>query len=167
MANQPTVHLDDIVIRPAQVEDLPEIGALWEKLVSYHAALDASMPRASIGGADRYADRIGSQLDDPYSRVIVATHDGRLVAFVIGVIMDVTPDMFEPETNGFLADIFVEEAYRGTGVGRHIVSALGDWFKSRGVTRMEWYVAARNDAGRAFWQSLGGREVMLRMRLDL
>jgi hypothetical protein len=32
---------------------------------------------------------------------------------------------------------------------------------------MEWYVAARNEAARQFWLAVGGRDVMIRMRLEL
>jgi hypothetical protein len=47
------------------------------------------------------------------------------------------------------------------------VSAMMTWFQSRGVIHMEWYVSANNDTGRAFWNTIGGREVMIRMRVDL
>ena len=32
---------------------------------------------------------------------------------------------------------------------------------------MEWYVAKDNPSARAFWQTLKGRDVMVRMRADL
>ena len=48
-----------------------------------------------------------------------------------------------------------------------LVQKLADWFRSEGVGYFEWHVAARNPEGVRFWQALGGREVMLRMRTDL
>ena len=44
---------------------------------------------------------------------------------------------------------------------------MGQWFRSRGIQHMEWYVAARNRDGRTFWESLGGRDIMVRMRMEL
>ncbi len=167
MGNTPPIRLDDVIIRSAQRKDADAIGLLWEKLVDYHQIIDAAMPRASRGGATHYARRIREQIDENFSHVIVAEHNGQIVGFVVGVIVDLTPEVFQPETNGFLADIYIEESYRSGGLGRRIVDALIAWFQSRGVLHMEWYVAAQNNAGRAFWQTIGGREVMIRMRLDL
>jgi hypothetical protein len=41
------------------------------------------------------------------------------------------------------------------------------WFRERGITHYDWHVAARNPEGLAFWRSIGGREVMIRMRAEL
>jgi GNAT superfamily N-acetyltransferase len=167
MGNTPRKHLDDLIIRPATDADADAIGVLWGQLVEHHRRLDPALPRAADDGEARYADRICDSLSDSYARAIVAEHDGDVIGFVLGMIIDLVPVTFEPEMTGFLADIFVTPAYRGYGVGRTLVDALGEWFCSRGVETMEWYVAARNEDARAFWQAVGGRDVMVRMRVDL
>lgn len=167
MADSPRTHLDDVVIRPAKADDADAVSRMWEKLVTYHHTLDQALPTAATDGAVTYARRVRDQINDAYSEVLVAEYDGTLVGFTLGMIIDLVPDMFQQETSGFLADIFVEEAYRGYGIGRSLVNNLGAWFRSRGVRSMEWYVAAHNEEGRAFWESLGGRAVMVRMRKDI
>jgi GNAT superfamily N-acetyltransferase len=167
MVKQSAVHLDEINIRSATLEDAPTIGALWQELVDFHQALGKDMPIANVRGAKHYAQRIESQVQDSYSHVIVADYQGELVGFVVGMIVELLPDVFEAETNGFLADIYLKKDFRRSGIGQLMVQTLAKWFKSRGVERMEWYVAAQNSAGRAFWQEIGGRDVMVRMRIDL
>ncbi len=167
MANPSALRLDEINIRSATVEDAQTIGALWQELVDFHRELDTAMPIANIRGAKHYAQRIESQVEDSYSRVLVAEYQGELIGFVVGMIVDLLPDVFEAETNGFLADIYIKKDFRRAGVGQVLVQTLAKWFKSRGVERMEWYVAAQNSAGRAFWQEIGGRDVMVRMRIEL
>ncbi|MFW5691114.1 MAG: N-acetyltransferase family protein [Chloroflexota bacterium] len=167
MADSTGIHLDDIIIRSITRADADVIGALWARLVAYHHALDAALPHAAPDGEAAYARRIEDQVDDSYSRVFVAEHDGRIIGFVLGMIIDVMPHLFEQDAGGFLADIYVAPAYRRAGVGRALVDALAAWFRSRGVQRMEWYVAARNESGRDFWHRMGGRDVMVRMRVDL
>lgn len=167
MVNQNASHLDEIIIRPAVIEDAATIGALWQELVDFHRELDTAMPIANIRGAKHYAQRIETQVQDSYSHVLVAEHQGELIGYVVGMIVDLLPDVFEAETNGFLADIYIKSAYRRSGLGQKLVRTLASWFKSRGVQRMEWYVASQNSAGRAFWQEIGGRDVMVRMRIDL
>lgn len=159
--------LNRAVIRPARPADIDTIAHLWEELVAFHRALDVELPPAAPNGALRYARRLIDHLDDPSAHVLVAEVDGQVVGYTIGVVVDLAPEMFQQEASGFLADIFVAERYRRHGLGKALVNALSDWFRARGLRYFEWHAAARNPAGIAFWESLGGRPVMLRMRADL
>lgn len=159
--------VDEVLIRPATVEDTDTIAQMWLRLVDYHRRLDADLPPATADGPRRYARSLGERIDDSHTCTYVAEGDGRLIGYVLGVVVDFPPEMFQQEPSGFLADIYVEEGYRRFGVGRALVNALAEWFKAKGLGYFEWHVAARNTAGIAFWKALGGRDVMLRMRTDL
>jgi len=156
--------VDSIVIRPAQAADVDTVGRLWSRLVAYHVDLDQRLPSAVDNGARRYARRLYDKLDDAYSRLIVAEVGGEVVGFVLGMIVDLVPDVFEQEPSGFLADIYVDEAYRKHGIGRRLVEALAAWFHERGITYYELHVAVLNADGLAFWRAMGGDAVMVRMR---
>lgn len=157
----------DFVIRPVTRSDAPQIGRLWTALVAYHTALDATLPLPAADGERRYADRVVQRLNDPYTRVLVAEAGGLLVGYVMGVIVDLMPDIFEQEPVGFIADIFVDGAYRRHGVGRQLVNEITDWFREHDVQAFDWHVAARNQEGQAFWEAVGGRPVMIRMRATI
>ncbi|MCC6801472.1 MAG: GNAT family N-acetyltransferase [Anaerolineae bacterium] len=159
--------MDQVIIRKAQPEDIDTVARLWESLVAYHGRLDPDLPPAAPQGSRRYARRLLDRIDDPMSRVLVTEVDGKVVGYVLGVIVDLAPEMFDQEPSGFLADLYVEEAYRRSGLGRGLVIELASWFREKGVRYFEWHVAARNAESVAFWRSLGGRDVMLRMRADL
>ena len=154
-----------MMIRTASANDIDAIGELWLQLVAYHRELDPeNMPNAAPDGARRYAVRIGDSLDDTHTRVLIAEDNGRVVGYVMGVIVDMLPETFVEARSGFLADIYVSEEYRGQGVGRSLVEALRVWFPNRKVTHYEWFVAEKNTDARAFWQKVGGIDVMIRMR---
>ncbi len=161
------LNVGQITIRPATTEDTPTIGHMWLQLVEYHNALSPDLPHAAPNGAEMYARRLASRLHDSHTRVLVAEKEDTLVGFVMGVIVDMVPEMFIEETAGFLADIYVEPAYRSQGVGRALVDGLSAWFRTRGVQYVEWYVADSNREGWAFWKAIGGREVITRMRINL
>ncbi len=158
---------DNWLIRAARAEDAEAIGLLWEQLVVFHRERDAAMPVAAADGAYRYAQRIANSLHDPYIQTLVAEYDGEVVGYVMGTIIDLLPEMFEAERAGFLADIYVVPGLRGRGIGRSLVDTLANWFRGRGIDHMEWYVASSNAEGIAFWETMGGYDVMRRMRLSL
>jgi ribosomal protein S18 acetylase RimI-like enzyme len=155
-----------VLIRAAVAADVRAIGDMWLQLVAYHRVLDDRMPIAAPDGAARYASRIESSLDDSHTKVLVAEDEGKLVGYVMGVLVDLMPETFEDERGGFLADIFVLPEQRRKRVGEALVEALRHWFLARGIDHFEWYVASTNVDGIAFWRSVGGSEVMLRMRAN-
>lgn len=156
--------MDTVVIRAALADDVEQIGILWQQLVDYHVLLDDRLPDAVQNGGRRYARRLYDKLDDEYSRIMVAASGDRVVGYVVGMVVDLTPDLFEQQTSGFLADIFVQPEYRNRGIGKSLVAALVEWFRGRGVRHYEWHVAANNAEALAFWRSLGGESLMIRMR---
>jgi ribosomal protein S18 acetylase RimI-like enzyme len=147
-------------------EDIEAVGSLWERLVAHHVALDARLPVGIASGGRRYARRLYDRLSDDYACLLVAVQDERVIGFVLGMIVDLMPDLFEQEVSGFLADIFVEPEMREQGIGRALVQTLAEWFAGRGVQHFEWHVAARNESAVAFWEAIGGEAVMLRMRVQ-
>jgi ribosomal protein S18 acetylase RimI-like enzyme len=159
--------VDEVMIRLITPADAPAIAELWKSLVAYHQGLDSALPGEAPNGAGRYTKRLLQHLDDTNTRALVAEEDGRVVGFILGMIVDLLPDTFAQEPGGFLADIYVHTDYRRQGIGRALVNELQAWFRDKGVTHYDWHVAARNPEGLAFWRSLGGREVMIRMRAQL
>jgi GNAT superfamily N-acetyltransferase len=155
------------VIRPVVSRDQDVITGLWQALSDYHVALDPRLPGTTIGAAQRYAQRLIERLDDPFTRALVAEVDGRVVGYILGAVLDLHPDLFEHVDSGFIADIFVDPAYRQRGIARQLVQALNHWFVEQGVKQVEWQVAATNAQGIQFWEAMGGKPLMIRMRLDI
>lgn len=160
--------VDDIIVRPAKQDDAEAIGDLWLELVAYHGRLDESMPTAAPDGTRRYAQRIRNSVDDYYTQVYVVEVNEELVGYVMGTIADLLPDAFVAERAGLVADIYVKDTHQRRGLGTSLMQAMKHWFILRGVDHYEWFVAAANKRGIAFWQSqMGGRSIMMRMRAVL
>jgi GNAT superfamily N-acetyltransferase len=157
-----------MIIRPVKREEVDEVGKLWFELVTYHRDLSDMMPIPAEDGAERYAARIRWSVDDNHVQTFVAEDEGKLVGYVYGTVVDLLPEMFKDERAGIVGDIYVSADKRSTGVGTALMDAMKDWFKLRGVTHYEWYVAAMNEQGIRFWEkTMRGTQVMIRMRANV
>ncbi|MBK8025625.1 MAG: GNAT family N-acetyltransferase [Chloroflexi bacterium] len=157
----------DVIIRAAETSDMDAIARMWMELVDHHQLLDPRLPPAAKDGARRYAVRLEERLDDPTTRVLIAEADGKVAGYILAMIVDMLSDLFMQETTGFVADIYVRPELRGLGIGRALVESLQDWFRESGVRYYEWHVASENAEGKAFWESLGGKPVLVRMRHEI
>jgi GNAT superfamily N-acetyltransferase len=155
-------------IRPARSHEAGEIAELWEELVAYHRKIDPALPKASRDGVRRYAHAVIERVRRDDSVVYVAVDArGRIVGYALAITIELVPETFEQQQAGFLADIYVQPQAQRQGHGRALVSAVMNWCAEHGLNTLEWEVAATNTAGRAFWQSMRGRELMVRMRADV
>lgn len=155
------------MIRLMKPTDAPAIVELWSALVAYHRELTTDLPAAAVNGATRYAKRLIQRLDDPFTHILVAEDEDRVIGFALGTIVDLLPDIFNVEPGGYLADIFIDPAYRHQGLGRELIEQMINWFREQQVHYIELSVAVQNKQAIAFWKAVGGREVMLRMRIDV
>lgn len=157
-----------MIVRPVKREEVEAVGQLWYELVSYHQGLSDVMPVPAEDGAERYSARIRWSVDDNHVQTFVAEKDGELVGYVYGTVVDLLPEMFKDVRAGIVGDIYVTGSQRGSGIGTALMDAMKDWFRLRGVTHYELYVAAMNERGIRFWEkTMGGQPVMMRMRVKL
>jgi ribosomal protein S18 acetylase RimI-like enzyme len=155
---------DDITIRPVAPPDEDAIARLWQALTDYHVHLDPRLPTSTPGAAENYAARLLERRDDPYTQAFVAEVGGQVVGYILGAIIELQPDLFEYTDSGFIADVYVDPAYRRRGIARQLVETLAAWFAERGVFLVEWQVAARNPDAIHFWESVGGQPLTIRMQ---
>lgn len=157
-----------MTVRPARRDEAGDIAELWEELVEYHHQIDPNLPVATSDGVERYAYFIMDRIDRTDSIVVVAIDDqGRVVGYALAFIIELVPEMFVQQRAGFLADVYVQPSARRQGHGRALYGAIVDWCQTNGLQTLEWEVAAANTTGRAFWQAMGGSELMIRLRRTL
>lgn len=159
--------IEQVRVRPVEPRDEAAVARLWQMLTDYHVEIDSRLPGATPGAAQRYAARMIERRDDPHTRALVAEVNGQVVGYILGAVIDLHPDLFAHVDAGFIADIFVDPDYRQRGIARWLVDRMNDWFARRGVRHVELQVAAANQDGIEFWESMGGKVVMHRMRIEI
>ncbi|WP_368744427.1 GNAT family N-acetyltransferase [Desertibaculum subflavum] len=124
----------DIEIRPMRAEDFPRMAALWKA----SAGVRESLGDTPEGIAMYLARNPGMSLVAEDGGQIVATvlcgHDGR---------------------RGFIHHMAVAATHRRYGVGRAMVGRCIAALADAGIPKCHLFVAPDNQAGKAFWRSLG------------
>jgi ribosomal protein S18 acetylase RimI-like enzyme len=91
-------------------------------------------------------------LAEPGHHLLIAYEDGEPAGMVTGV------ELTHPDkgTEMFLYELGVDEAYRGRGLGRALVTALADLARQRGCYGMWVLTDTDNDAALATYRGQGG-----------
>jgi GNAT superfamily N-acetyltransferase len=100
------------------------------------------------------------------ARILLAEADGRVIGYVLGEVHKRKP-LYPMGCYGFISDISITEAWRRRGVGRTLVENLVEWFRMKGVTAIELFVAEANPISMAFWDSMGFGEFLRLRRREL
>lgn len=146
-------------LRDATALDLPDVSALFLRCWRGYGDV---LPERVIAVFDeqgaRELWREALEAPGPGTRGVVAVEDGRLV----GVIrMGHDPDEL---TAGHVFSLYVDPDAQGGGVGRRLLDAAVEWFRSEGLTEATLWVFEANDRarrfyGRAGWTPDGGTRV--------
>ncbi len=145
------------IIRAGRREDAPEAARLWMLSAEEHTAHDPIY--ATSSGAEKTMRRFLADLaSSSQSFLFVAVSGERTVGFVSGELREGSPT-FQAKTWASIDDVFVEEDHRSLGVGRALIEGVRDWARHRNADGISLQVAAANERGRKFYETLGFREV--------
>lgn len=132
-------------IRPAGMDDVPLIRQLIAELADYERLAHAAVAtdeglRAQLFGAQ------------PAAEVLIGEVDGQPAGFALYFHNFST---FLGKRGLYLEDLFVRPAFRGVGLGRHLMAALARIAVQRDCGRFEWSVLDWNAPAIGFYRRLG------------
>ena len=133
------------LIREALDSDVP--GIL--KLLSDFAAFENLSEFLTISEADLHNAMFGP---GGFVEGLVCGIDGETAGFAIFYPRF---SSFRGQTGYYLEDIYIDEAYRGRGLGERLLQAIARKGKSRGFTRIDFQVLEWNFAAIEFYKALG------------
>lgn len=129
-----------MLIRPPAASDRPE----WERLYAGYAAF------YKVSQTPEMRATVWAWLQDPahQTRGLVAEDQGRLIGLA----------HFRPfarplsaSTGGFLDDLFVDPAARGSGAADALIAAIAEEGRKQGWTVIRWITAEDNYRARALY----------------
>ena len=133
-------------IRPAQPGDLDGLVELLQVLFAMESDFTPDADRQRQGLMRFMANR-GRQ-----RQILVAEAEGRVVAMATVQRLISTA---QGGPVGWVEDVVVQEAYRGRGLGRNLMTALVEWAVSHGLTRLQLLADQENRTALSFYHRSG------------
>lgn len=134
-----------MIIRQADEKDISEIVRLATEL----AIFENKKPEEISLTYDKIKSHgFGER---PFFHVIVAEQDDRLTAFAL-YFFSYSAYVGAPVL--YVEDLFVEEKYRGQGIGTALFSKLAKTAIENECCRMEWHAYVWNDKAIRFYENL-------------
>jgi ribosomal protein S18 acetylase RimI-like enzyme len=154
----------DIEIRQGGVEDFEVFNRLIREVHRLHVQHSAQIFREPEDGVIFSKGRLDEILADAGAALFLAEAGGDAVGFAL-VMLRLAPDapMFVPRTFAMVDSIGVSEAYQSRGIGKSLMTAVGEWAQERGAASIELSVHAFNHQAIRFYESLGFSTYLLRM----
>lgn len=110
---------------------------------------------------------VNSYMDSAVSRnaaFILEREDGRKAGMIW---MEVSRDQFTCDDTGYLLGIYVEEEFRGQGLGRALMGSAERWCSERGLLSLTLNVGSHNLCARSMYERMGFGVRSTVMRKDL
>ncbi|MFC6185950.1 GNAT family N-acetyltransferase [Pseudoxanthomonas japonensis] len=142
---------------------LPADAAAMVPLCVAHAAYEG----ATLPGPPS-PDALQAALWGPFPRLYawIASVNDEMVGYGSGSLTYCT---WSASTYFLMDALFIEEAYRGIGLGADLLGAMRDFACSKQCTRMEWLTPTWNTSALGFYESRGAvcqERIRLKLSLD-
>jgi ribosomal protein S18 acetylase RimI-like enzyme len=157
-----------IEIKEAKEEDFDSIVKFHMDLADYHKKIDSEYFKS---GKER-EKQIKKWLKKFFlkkrrnRKILVAKVDGKAAGFFLGSIHNSYPFCKE-EKIGEISIAFIDEKFRGQGIGKMLFDEMIKWFKERKMKFVEVTADSRNNIGISAWRKYGFREIRKTMKLNL
>jgi ribosomal protein S18 acetylase RimI-like enzyme len=153
-------------IRPATAEDVPGVLPMVEKICALHESWDPAKYGFLPNPSAKYSRWLTARASDPRSVFLVADHESRPIAFLIGTVETEIP-IYRLKEFGFIHDLWVEENYRHEGIARQMVMLAIEKFRAMNVPQIRLDTAAANEAARKLFTACGFRPSTIEMLVEL
>ncbi len=98
-----------------------------------------------------------------FGRLVVAEVDGAIIGFAHAGLK-LAPAHLGAGRIGHISHLYILPRYRRSGIAQALAASLHEWSTEKQVTSTELQVVQGNEAGMAFWRSLGYAVELVQMR---
>lgn len=134
----------DYQIRKAELSDLEQIQILSNKLCEKEFNEFDNTIDPKYATTERGTEYFKYRLEHPENSFsLVAVVEGKIIGYLIGGINNAE----EYRTQAKIGEgetMFIDEEYRGKGIGSAFLKSFEEWCKEKGITRLRLVASSRN-----------------------
>lgn len=148
-----------MVIREYTIKDKEAIISAQYRFQGYLAEIDdLKLLRCNPGYGESYTEDMLKKVKEQGGKVFVAEDNKKVVGFVAGIIdeqSEIDKLGHKVMKYGDILDLFVEEEFRGTGIGKELMSEMEKYFRNQNCEAIMIGVFGPNQKARKFYEQLG------------
>ena len=151
----------EIVIRQAEILDLPKLKPLWLEFMQHHKEQGEKynfFPNEWPAVLKRFI----KTLEEEQAVIYLVEDQGKLIGYTFGFIFTNYPSYF-PKEVGFINDFIITESCQNQGIGLQLFREFEGWFHSYGIKIVQLYVSFPNKFGKKFWENCGFEDYLVGM----
>ena len=148
--------MEEIIIRSAELRDIPALGRLLYEVHKVHSDVRPDLFKA---GARKYTDgQLEEILQSGERPVFVAEQDGQVAGYAFCIPKQLVGDRSMTDVRTlYIDDLCVDEAARGKHIGTKLYDFVLDFAKRQGYYNVTLNVWVDNKAAVKFYEKIGLR----------
>lgn len=155
-----------MMLRTAQIADIPQLLPLIGKICALHQAWDPAKYGFCHQPEQRYESWLGKLVANPRHLCLVVEDQTQLISFLIATVEKEIP-LYQLSEFAFVHDLWVEAAYRQRGVARQLVERTIAHFTDLGIAQIRLDTAIANESARALFLDCGFRPSTVELLIEL
>ena len=152
-------------IRRAKQRDIETIQEFGSKLLNYERNNFDSSLDSDWAFSDEAKIKYLDAIQNKY--VSIAEADGRPIGFLIGSIIEPKTSDARQIKQAYLQNLYVDEDFRKTGIGKDLVENFKEYCRNEGVKRLNVSVLAANEVAVNFYNIVGFKPRSLNLSQEL
>ncbi len=146
-----------VTLRPANSNDIEPLQKLLQMLFTLEQDFEPDARKQRQG--------LELLLQSSQSHVVIAETAGEVIGMAT---LQLVISTAEGAAAAWIEDVIVDPAWRGQGVGGHLLDSLADWAVAKGVTRLQLLADCNNQPALDFYASQGwDRTALIALRKTL
>ncbi|MEI6462294.1 MAG: GNAT family N-acetyltransferase [bacterium] len=154
--------MSDILITEYSDKDKAEICILFNKFGEYLKNLDQKYLKLLIvpeGYGESWHNMMINDVKEKRGKIYVLRDNNKIIGFISGVIFDVGNSKDEkdckPHRMGRVTELYVDEAYRGKGLGSKLIAEIERYFRIQNCFKVNIEVFGPNQSAYNFYKKHG------------
>ncbi|MFA7243919.1 MAG: GNAT family N-acetyltransferase [Patescibacteria group bacterium] len=153
-------------IQKATIEDLPEVQRLRKKLFEYEKDQFDNRLNTKWSYEEKGIEKLTERIKSPDDIVLLVEKESKNIGILIGSTW-ADPTIKDHKLVAELSSLYIDEGFRGEGIGSELIEKCIAWAKEKGAERLTLNVAAVNDAALSLYKKYGFNDYYMKLKKDL